>query len=274
MTWAMRLKLIEKGSGRTLLLVSPGSQTAKSYKKQINALSDRGRVIAVDMCGHGDSPKLASGYRIARLAQDMHEFTLEHDLTDIILGGHSVGASIVWSYIEQFGGDRLSKLMFVDQAPAVTNGVGLTGQALKETGAAFTPEALYGAANAIAATQSAVLDGLKGVYFSSSISDEDAAFNKAEALKMPAAYTAKLLVDHCTQDWRDMIEYVVLTLGVPTLVVGGALGAIFPPEAQQWVASNIQGSTPSIFCAPERGGHFMFWENPAKFNAVVRDFVG
>ena len=73
------------------------------------------------------------------------------------------------------------------------------------------------------------------------ISDEDVAFNKAEALKMPAAYAARLLVDHCTKDWRDVIEHVIPGLGLPTLVVGGALGT-FPPELQQWIAAKIPAS--------------------------------
>ena len=93
------------------------------------------------------------------------------------IGGHSMGASILWSYIEQFGSDRISKFIFIDQAPVVTNGFGLEGQVLKETGAAFTPDVLYATAAGVANAQSAVLDGLKGAFFSASISDAVVAFN-------------------------------------------------------------------------------------------------
>jgi non-heme chloroperoxidase len=195
----LNLNYIEKGQGRTLLLVPGWSQTAQCYQKQIDGLSDRYRVIAVDMRGHGDSPKPSTGYRIARLAADLHDFILAHDLRDIALGGHSMGASIIWSYLEQFGADRIAKLIYIDQAPMVTNGCGIEGTALKETGAAGTPEGLYATAGAIIGNQAAVLDRLKA-FFSPTISDADVAFNKAEALKMPAEYAARLLVDHGTQD--------------------------------------------------------------------------
>jgi pimeloyl-ACP methyl ester carboxylesterase len=84
----LNLNCIEKGQGRTLLLVPGWSQTAKSFQKQIDGLSDRYRILAVDMRGHGDSPKPSTGYRIARLAADLHEFILVHGLSDIALGGN------------------------------------------------------------------------------------------------------------------------------------------------------------------------------------------
>jgi pimeloyl-ACP methyl ester carboxylesterase len=91
---------------------------------------------------------------------------------------------------------------------------------------------------------------------------------------MPAEYAARLLIDHGSQDWRDAIRHVVAPLNLPTLVVGGALATLFPPEAQAWIAAQIPRATLSIFSAEERGSHFLFRENPAKFNALVRAFAG
>lgn len=274
MASSIKLNAIEKGTGPVLLLVPGWSQTAKGYQAQIDGLSDRYRVIAVDMRGHGDSPKPASGYRIARLAQDLREFILDRNLNNIAIGGHSMGSSILWSYIEQFGADRIAKFIFIDQAPVVTNGFGLDGQALKDTGAAFTPDVLYATASGVANTQAAVLDGLKGAFFSSSINDATVAFNKAEAMKMPGPYAARLLVDHCSQDWRDLIEHEIPKLKKPVLVIGGALNTIFPTDAAKWIANKIPGARLEIFSGDEGGSHFMFVENPDKFNAIIRSFVG
>jgi pimeloyl-ACP methyl ester carboxylesterase len=237
-------------------------------------LSDRYRVIALDMRGHGDSPKPDHGYRIARLARDLYEFLARHRLDDVAIGGHSMGSSVIWSYLEQFGGERLAKLIFIDQAPLVTNGSGLSGAALRRTGAAFTPETLYATANAIAADPAAALEGLKGVFFSDAVSEADVTFTLQESLKIPAAHAARLLIDHGAQDWRDVIQHIVPALNLPTLVFGGELATIFPPDAAEWIAAQIPGAQLSIFSAAERGSHFMFWENPDKFNAVVREFLG
>lgn len=36
---------------------------------------------------------------------------------DVTVVGASMGAAVIWSYVELFGGDRLGKAVFVDQAP-------------------------------------------------------------------------------------------------------------------------------------------------------------
>ena len=91
---------------------------------------------------------------------------------------------------------------------------------------------------------------------------------------MPGAYAARLLVDHCSQDWRDVIEHVIPKLGKPVLVIGGALNTIFPVEAAQWIAAKIPEARLEIFSADEGGSHFMFVENPEKFNAILKSFIG
>lgn len=267
------LNRIEAGRGRTVLFVPGWSQSARMFHKQVEDLQRDHHVIALDMRGHGDSPKPTSGYRIARLALDLHQFIVANDLFDIVIAGHSMGASILWSYIEQFGADRIGKLIFIDQAPVVTNATGLSGDELKRAGAAFTPETLYATGNGVAAAQASVLDALKPAFFSGSITDAEVQFNKAETMKMPAAYASRLLIDHGSQDWRDVITELLPKLKVPTLVVAGGLGTIFPPESQQWVADQIPGAQLVTFSAEEHGSHFMFYENPTKFNELVRTFA-
>lgn len=268
------LHYVERGHGRPLVLVHGWSQSTRCFAKQLDALSDRYRVIAVDMRGHGESPKPAHGYRVARLARDLHEFLARLDLEDVALGGHSMGASIIWSYLEQFGAARVSRLIFIDQAPLVTNGWGLEGEALREAGCAFTPESLYATANAIVRDRPATLAGLRSAFFSAGVSEDDFRMAVAESMKVPAAAAARLLVDHCSQDWRDVIREIVPALGLPVLVFGGELASIFPSQAARWIAAQIPSSTLSIFGADEGGSHFMFWENPDRFNAELRRFLG
>jgi pimeloyl-ACP methyl ester carboxylesterase len=270
----INLHYVEQGQGQPLVLVHGWSQSTRCFTKQLAGLSDRYRVIAVDMRGHGESPKPAHGYRVARLAQDLHEFLVAHDLENIALGGHSMGASILWSYLEQFGAERVAKLIFIDQAPLVTNGWGLSGEALAQAGCAFTPTSLYEIAQAIASNRAATLQGLRSAFFSDAVSDADFALVVDESMKVPADCAARLLIDHASQDWRDLIAQIIPSLNLPTLVFGGALASIFPPAAAAWIAAQIPGAELAIFSGEEGGSHFMFWENPDKFNAVVRRFLG
>ena len=268
------LHYVEQGQGQPLVLIHGWSQSTRSFAKQLAGLSSRYRVIAVDMRGHGESPKPSHGYRVARLAADLHEFLLRLDLQDVALAGHSMGAAVIWSYLEQFGAERVAKLVFIDQAPLVTNGWGLTGEALANAGCSFTPTSLYEIAQAIATHREATLQGLRRAFFSDAVSDADFQMAVAESMKVPAACAARLLVDHACQDWRDVITQVIPALGLPTLVFGGELASIFPPQAAAWIAAQIPGAELSIFGHDEGGSHFMFWENPEKFNAVLARFLG
>lgn len=270
----INLHHVEQGQGQPLVFVHGWSQSTRSFAKQLAGLGERYRVIAVDMRGHGESPKPAHGYRVARLAQDLHDFLARLELHDVALAGHSMGASIIWSYLEQFGAERLAKLIFIDQAPLVTNGCGLTGDALANAGCSFTPTTLYEIAQAMATNREATLQGLRSAFFSAEVGDDDFAMAVNESRKIPAEYAARLLIDHAAQDWRDVIQHVIPALKLPTLVFGGELASIFPPQAAAWIAAQIPGAELSIFGRDEGGSHFMFWENPEKFNAVLRRFLG
>jgi non-heme chloroperoxidase len=66
---------------------------------------------------------------------------------------------------------------------------------------------------------------------------------------------------------------VIPRINKPTLIVTGK-GSFFPLQSQEWIHKQIKGSKLEVFEANEGGSHFMFLENPAKFNKIVGDFIG
>ena len=104
--------------------------------------------------------------------------------------------------------------------------------------------------------------------FTAKIPEADLRWIAEENLKMPRGAAADLLFDHCLNDWRDVIENTRL----PTLVIGGRK-SIFSAESQEWIASVNPNARASIFEEDEGGGHFMFFENPNRFNAEVAGFL-
>lgn len=265
-----RLNYLEAGSGPPVVLVPGWSQTAAMFKAQLEGLSDRYRVIAVDMRGHGDSGKPAHGYRIARLARDLHQFLVALDLERVALGGHSMGVSILWSYWEQFQGARVDKLIFIDQAPVCTAMPGWTDARIAESGALFDPQGLWDTAAALAGPDGiATTEGfVRDVFFTKAYPAENLDWVLAENLKFPRGHAARLLIDHCSQDWRDVIRRI----RAPTIVFGGE-ASFFNSVSQRWVADQIPGAEVHIFSADEGGSHFMFIENPTKFNRLLKAFL-
>lgn len=264
------LHFIESGRGQPLVLIPGWSQTAAMYKHQIEAFSKTHRVIAVDMRGHGESGKPPHGYRIARLALDLHELLEGLRLTNVAIAGHSMGCSVIWSYWDQFGADRLSKMVLIDQAPAVTFWPGWSEDEKQLAGALFDGKGLYDTCAALVGPDGAKTTAglVNDLFFTKSYSRTELEWVLAENLKFPRESAARLLLDHCVQDWRDTIPRI----NIPTLVVGGK-ASFFTPRSQEWIAQQIPGAQVSIFEAEEGGSHFMFMENPAKFNAIVARFL-
>jgi non-heme chloroperoxidase len=265
------LRYQEAGAGKPLVMLPGWSQSAAEFKYQVSALAEGRRVIAIDMRGHGESDKPASGYRISRLAADLRDVLIALDLDDVDLLGHSMGCSVIWSYLELFGARRLSRLILVDEAAAVTGNPSWP-QAEREALACLFPGPLDLAQQyhqVLTATDAESTADLLAGMFTEGVAREDLLWVAAENLKLPRRHAANLVYHHAIIDWRDVIPAIRL----PTLVVGGH-ASMFPAHTQEWIAEQIPGAECVIFAADDGGSHFMFYENPAKFNAVVEAFLG
>jgi pimeloyl-ACP methyl ester carboxylesterase len=264
------LRYLEAGSGKPILMIPGWSQTAEQFRHQLAGLSDRYRVIAVDMRGHGDSDKPAHGYKISRLAKDVHDMIHALDLDEVNILGHSMGSSVIWNYYDMFGPERLSKLLLIDQMPMITSNPAWSEEEKANAGAIFTPASLYETINALAGPDGVeTTRGFIGNMVTKSIPEADKAWIIERNLTMPRAHAAALLYNHSTQDWRDLIPRI----DAPALVVGGRVSVV-PWRSQAWVAEQIKGARLEIFEEAEGGNHFMFIEGHEKFNDIVADFVG
>jgi len=264
------LYYLEAGSGRPILMIPGWSQTAEQFRHQLEGLSDRYRVIALDMRGHGESDKPEFGYKISRLAKDVRDVIEALDLDEVNILGHSMGSSVIWNYYDMYGPDRLSKLLLIDQMPMITSNPAWSEEERVSSGAIFNPQSLYETINALAGPDGVeTTRGFIGNMVTKSIPDADKEWIIERNLRMPRQHAATLLYNHGTQDWRDLIP----RLELPTLVVGGRTSVV-PWQSQEWIAATVPGARLEIFEEEEGGNHFMFIEGQEKFNDIVADFVG
>jgi non-heme chloroperoxidase len=265
----VRLHYLEAGSGKPLVMIPGWSQTAAQFKHQLEGLSERYRVIALDMRGHGESSKPNHGYRIHRLSKDVYEFLVANSLADVTLAGHSMGCSVIWGYWELFGGERIASLLLIDQMPMITANPIWSEQEKIDSGALLDKDSLYSVTNALAGPDGIkTTEGFIGGMFTKQYPRADVEWAIQQNLKLPRAYAARLLYDHATNDWRDVLPLI----NVPTLIVGGK-ASLVGWRSQEWMATQIKGSKVVIFEEAEGGNHFMFMENPSKFNQLVKDFI-
>jgi pimeloyl-ACP methyl ester carboxylesterase len=264
-----RLSMIDVGSGRLFAILPSWSNSAAQYHHQVTEFSHDHRVIAVDPRVHGLSEKVDYGLRISRFAADLREILDALSLDEVVLMGHSMGCSIIWSYLEMFGPDRVEALVLVDQAPAQLIQPWWSREEALSYGATQTPEDVFEFARRFAApTGEAWTWERYKPLFTETFPPDEFDWAVREILRAPRRLVAELFLDHAMNDWRSVIRRIRL----PTLVVGAEM-SVFPVESQRWVAGQIPGARLEVFARKDGGSHFMCFENPRKFNALVRGFL-
>ena len=263
------LSFQESGQGQPLVLVHGWSQSAEQFRYQFDAFSASHRVIAFDQRGHGRSSRPDYGYRVSRLAMDLRELLVGLDLDDVAILGHSMGCSVIWCYLDLFGEDRLTKLILVDQPPCLTINPVWGAQEVADTGALFNPSAAADLCNALNADESGEFsNSLMASMLTSGCPSELRDWMMGCNRQMRRSHAAALMRNHANIDWRDTITRIRL----PTLAIG-AEASLAPAPCMRWVARQIPGARLEMFGAEEGGSHFMFVENPEKFNRLVLSFL-
>ncbi len=266
----IKLHYVEAGEGKPLIIIPSWSLTGAWYQHQLQGLSHNRRVIALDMRGHGESSKPENGYRVSRLAADLRAVIEALDLKEVDLMGHSIGSSIIWSYHDLFGDYRLGRMVFVDQAPSVTAKPDWSPADCVRYGCLLPDlpalaEFYLAVRGAETAEETAPLVAR---LFSPKLPAADLLHFASEIVKLPRRHASDLLYNHCSLDWRDVIQ----TIRLETLVVG-AEASIFSAESQVWIGEQIPGAQVEIFEEDDGGSHFMCYENPQRFNALVDAFL-
>lgn len=110
------IHVIEKGAGRPLVLLHGITLRSDVWAPQFHQLTDRYRVIALDLRGHGTSVAGTDGYGIPRLAADLASVLVSLDLHDAIVVGHSMGGMTAMQFCGDFPeilAERVAGLVFV-----------------------------------------------------------------------------------------------------------------------------------------------------------------
>ncbi|KAM3423610.1 hypothetical protein BST61_g1034 [Cercospora zeina] len=246
----VQLAYIQAGpaAGQQLLFIPGWRQTAAEWRKQIEYFSESGyQVTAYDHRGHGDSEKVNFGYRVSRLGADLNDVMNTLALSNVSIIAHSMGSEVAWALWDQYPEQhsRIHRFVIVDQPSLLVQDPTWT-QAQRDTWSAaiFTPDQTY--------------------TLSANLSNELVSFNR----KMSDENAATLLINGAFADWRDVLP----NIDVPTLVLSGE-ASIANASGVNWATTQIPGARGYTFTKEERGSHFVFWENPERFNQVVRDFI-
>jgi pimeloyl-ACP methyl ester carboxylesterase len=103
------------GNGLPLVCLHGITNQAHTWDEVAAAFSPAYRVLSLDLRGHGDSDKPATGYAPADFGADLEGFAQALELNQFVLMGHSLGGYIS-AYYAGIHPERLIRLILVDSS--------------------------------------------------------------------------------------------------------------------------------------------------------------
>lgn len=253
-----QLHVVQSGdpNGSGLVFLHGVMMSGRFFALQQDAFP-QARVIIPDLRGHGDSEKPWQGHTVAQYARDVRSLLTQLGVTRPVLVGWSMGAMVVWSYLEQFGCDSVRGVVLVDQPPS-------DYQWPDWEFGALPAEALRDMVEAIQTDRRPVLEEFQSLMVHN---ERDAApWMLEEMEKIPPAIACTILCNQTFQDYRPLLP----TLSVPALVCFGADEKLTSPRAGQYIVDHMPQATLTVFPS---SSHMPFWEEADDFNAAVRAFI-
>lgn len=269
-TDGVRLSYSQTGptTGPNIIFIHGWRQSGAQWSKQVAHFSPSYRVTTYDYRGHGDSDKATFGHRVYRYAADLHDLLTQLHLRDAVVVAHSMGCAVIWAFWDLYGPahakEFLARVVFVDQSPSLVADPAWSTEEAQDRAAVFPPNVPY---ELTANTRASTMGLMKG-FFTDKISQEDFDWSVEQVLKTSDETAAALLKDMAFIDWWDVFPRI----SIPSIVVA-AEGSIFSVVALRRIGEQIPVCEVVEFKKEEGGSHFMFWENPEKFNAVVEGFA-
>jgi 3-oxoadipate enol-lactonase len=92
----------ERGDGTPIVLLHGYCGSHRYWDEVIPGLSESGRVIALDLRGHGASSATEGVYSMEQLAEDVLAVLDELKLSQVNLFGHSLGGYVALAFAEQY----------------------------------------------------------------------------------------------------------------------------------------------------------------------------
>ncbi len=105
------------GEGKPVLFIPGWTMTSQFFSKQKKTFSEKFRFISYDPRGHGKSSKTLTGHTYKNHAIDLKDLIDRLNLQDVVLVGWSSGCATIYEYVQRYGNENLSHLVFIDEPP-------------------------------------------------------------------------------------------------------------------------------------------------------------
>jgi len=251
-----------EGEGDPIVFIHGFTESHNSFKIQQKVLSKKYKVISYDLRGHGKSDRVDYGLSLERFALDLRELIDYLELENIVLVGWSMGASVIFEYINLFGMERLSKICIIDKSPRVIND---DAWHLGLYHGKYTMDEALNDLDLIRTNWSEFAD--KFIHIMAPYFTEKQIKRSMEKMEENSPNVMYNM-------WKSMVEkdyrHILENITIPTLIIFGEKSTFYSVEVGRYLLSKVKLSKLEIF---EDCTHLLVLENPIKFNRVLDDFI-
>ncbi|MCV0425793.1 MAG: alpha/beta hydrolase [Roseibium sp.] len=258
-----QLHIRDEGRGRPLVLVHGWSCPGQFFCHQVEQLKAHARCITPDLPGHGKTCDLVP-LSIEASADALYGYLRDQDLSDIVVCGWSMGALVVYSMLERYGGDRFSAVVAIDMSPKVLNTLDWSNGTLS----GLTPELNTHFLEAIVADWPKLPSRIARRLFAENERTNPGTldFARNEIAKADPQLLQPMWKSLTAQDFRQTLK----TLKLPFHLAAGLQSFLYGQGVHRWHEENVADFHLHGF---ERSGHAPHLEEPEKFNELLLTLI-
>ena len=248
-----RLVVDVVGEGEPIVFLHGIGGNRTNWASQLAGLSDIWRCVAFDFRGYGDSEDVPGALDFFDFTQDVARVLAELGILRCHLVGLSMGGLVAQAFYARHR-DKVISLAIAGSRPG--------SSPVFEDSQRFAAERAKPIEQGAAALADSLLPRLLGPDVTPEVRET---IRASLARLRPESYKKVLSARLSIAPFLDLSS-----IAVPTLLIAGSHDQVAPPAQMQAMAAAIPGSVLEIM--PE-AGHLMNIEQPARFDAAIRNFL-
>lgn len=245
----------DRGQGLPLVLLHGFPLDRRVWNAQVKGLSDRCRVIAVDLPGFGESGRL-DACTMSSLADDVHALLRHLNALPCVLAGLSMGGYVALAFSKSYAADLCGLALLGSKAEADSTEAKKNRERMIE---------LVRSGGACA-----ICDDMmpKMIAPRTATGDADTLTDLRRIMENCRPDTIEHAL-RAMRDREDLTEHL-RSIAKPALIVVGESDAFISRQLAEFTAAQIPHSKVAVIPG---AGHMAPMENPQAVNAALADFV-
>ncbi len=246
------------GDGAPLIFVPGWTFTTEVFDHQVAYFSRSCQVISFDPRSQGRSTVTLEGNDYTTQSSDLAKLISHLEVNEPVIVGWSYGCLSLWGLVRAQGTQNLKGLVFIDMPPVPVSGKDEWVEMSLDQAAAF-----YQTLTTSKGHRDTVTGYARETMVTGDLSPDELDWIVSQSVKSPPWVAAAYCAAGMFSNYK--VESKIVDREMKTLFIVAKESA---ESAADYLRSNLPNATAEFL-----GGHFMFWEFPNEFNAILETYL-